>query len=309
MPLYLILWVVIQILSSLIIKSPLTTALAMAAPVLTPIVGNLLFYSLNLVLVLLMTWWMARVIDHRALVDLGLQIDRHWWLDLCFGLLLGALLMTLIFGVEWLLGWAAVIGYFHVGVANARFLVMIWQPILLFVVVGINEELLARGYQLRNLAEGLQIAAISPRGAVILAWLFSSTLFGLLHILNPNSTWVSTVALMLAGVFLGLGYVLTGRLGLSIGLHMTWNFFQGSVYGFPVSGNELSTISFIAIHQTGPPLWTGGAFGPEAGLMGISAIFIGSVLTLAWVQWRYGQLTIQTELAHYSGRNGHIRSK
>jgi membrane protease YdiL (CAAX protease family) len=297
--LYSLLWVIIQLASSLVIRSPITAALIVILPALAPIAGELLFYSVNALLVIGLTWLMARRIDYRPLADLGLHLDRHWWEDLGFGLLLGAGLMTLIFWSEWALGWITVTEYLHTTVPNATFAIAILQPIFLFIAVGINEELLSRGYHLRNLAEGFNVAAQRPRLAIIIAWILSSLIFGLLHILNPNSTWVSTFALMLAGIFLGLGYVLTGRLGLPVGLHITWNFFQGSVYGFRVSGNDLSDTALIAIQQTGPALWTGGAFGPEAGLIGIVAILLGLLATALWVQWRYGAVVLQLTLATY----------
>jgi uncharacterized protein len=94
--------------------------------------------------------------------------------------------------------------------------------------------------------------------------------------------------------------VLTGRLGLPIGIHITWNFFQGNVFGFPVSGNVFQAATFLAINQTGPRLWTGGAFGPEAGLIGLIAISLGSVLTVIWVQARYHRVRLYTPLAVYN---------
>ena len=76
---------------------------------------------------------------------------------------------------------------------------------------------------------------------------------------------LSTLYLMLTGLFFGLGYVLTGRLGLSIGLHFTWNFFQGNVYGFPVSGNIVGSASVLTIEQRGPALWTGARLAQKLG--------------------------------------------
>lgn len=300
--LYSLLWVTIQVLSSTVIQSPLTTLLIAMLPTLAPIADALLFYVVNALFVIGMTWLLAWRIDYRPLSDLGLRWDRHSVEDLSFGLLLGAVLMSLIFLAEWGLGWTTVTAYLHTTLPHTSFGIAIWQPVFLFVAVGINEELLSRGYQLRNLAEGLHVSVLQPRIAIVIAWVISSLIFGFLHIFNPNSTWVSTVALMLAGILLGAGYVLTERLGLPIGLHITWNFFQGSVYGFRVSGNDLSNTSFIAIQQTGPRLWTGGAFGPEAGLIGIVAMLLGLGLIALWVRWRYGTLTLRPALALYRDR-------
>ena len=179
------------------------------------------------------------------------------------------------------------------------FAIAILGPVTVFLVVGITEELLARGYQLRNLSEGFNGAPFAPRTAILVSWVISSSLFGLLHIFNPNATWLSILYLMLAGLFLGLGAVLTGRLGLPIGVHITWNLFQGSVYGFPVSGNLFPSARVLVIEQGGPPVWTGSAFGPEAGLIGIAAILLGCLCTLAWVQFRYRSLRVYRPLAVY----------
>jgi hypothetical protein len=144
---------------------------------------------------------------------------------------------------------------------------------------------------------------IGPSRAIVASWVISSSLFGLLHIFNPNATWQSTLYLMLTGAFFGLGYVLTGRLGLPIGLHFAWNFVQGNVYGFPVSGNIFGGATVMTIEQGGPPLWTGGAFGPEAGLLGIAAILLGCLLTLLWVKKRYKKVSFYLPLAYYTPRN------
>jgi hypothetical protein len=158
--------------------------------------------------------------------------------------------------------------------------------------------MLSRGYHLLNLAEGLNLPNISPTNALLVAWLLSSSLFGVLHAFNPNATAISTFNLMVAGLFLGLGFVLTRSLAIPIGLHITWNFFQGNVFGFPVSGTNAGA-TFIAVQQGGPDLLTGGAFGPEAGLIGLAAIALGTALTVGYVRMFYGEVRLQTELAAY----------
>ena len=131
----------------------------------------------------------------------------------------------------------------------------------------------------------------------MLAWVISSIFFGALHIGNPNATFLSTANIAVAGLMLGLGYVLTGELAIPIGLHITWNLFQANVYGFPVSGLKPLGATFLEIEQGGPETWTGGPFGPEAGLIGVSAMILGGLLITLWVRLRSGKVAIHTPLA------------
>jgi membrane protease YdiL (CAAX protease family) len=253
----------------------------------------------SLVATLASVWLAGRLLDHRPFSEFGLHPkDRNWWLDFGFGLFLGALLMTSIFLVELQFGWIRVTGTLEtVGTTGVPFFPAILAPAALFLCVGIYEELFSRGYQLQNMAEGLNFPILGPRGAVLAAWVLSSSLFGLLHLANPNATAISTVNIAFAGLLLGTGYILTGRLAIPIGLHITWNFFQGNVFGFPVSGLEPLGATFISVEQRGPSLWTGGIFGPEAGLLEIVAAVTGGLLILLWVRVLYGNVAPQIYIA------------
>jgi uncharacterized protein len=277
-------------------------ALIMVALQFAALGGNELamrvIYPLGMILASLLGLWLGgRFYDRRTLSDFGLHLNARWWADLGFGLLLGALLMAAIFAVETAAGWVQVTGTFHSASA-----LPFWPTLALglwhFVAVGISEELVTRGYLLRNLAEGMNLKRVGARRALLLAYLLSSAMFGLFHIFNPNSSWVSTLLLVAAGLFLGLGFVLTGELAIPIGLHISWNFVQGRVFGFPVSGGKAGT-TLISIQQGGPAVWTGGDFGPEAGLIGLAAIVLGCVLTLLWVKWRYKRIELVERLAAY----------
>jgi hypothetical protein len=252
--------------------------------------------------ILLSCWVASRWLDRRPFKAYGFHFSPRWWADFSFGLFLGALLMLFIFAAELSAGWIQVTGALQSLRPNTSFWAGISAYAVLFVCVGISEELLSRGYELRNLAEGLNFKPLNPRLALLLAYLLSSSMFGLFHLANPNTSWISTLNLVVAGLFLGLGYLLTGELGLSIGLHITWNFFEGNVFGFSVSGSGAGA-TFIAIQQGGPLAWTGGAFGPEAGLIGLAAIGLGSLLILLWVRWRYGAVKLQDHLAIYRPEN------
>ncbi len=242
-----------------------------------------------------LTGWL---LDRRPFANFGFHLSQRWWLDFGFGLALGGVLMAGIFGVELALGWVTVTEVWR-SVGGFSFPVAILIPAIAFLFVGYYEELLVRGYLLRNLAEGLNGHRLDSRWAVTIAWLLTSALFGFLHAGNPNATFISSFNIGLAGLFLGLGILLTGELAIPIGLHIAWNFFQGNVFGFPVSGLRVSEATAIAIQQSGPPLWTGGAFGPEAGLIGLIAIAVGSGLALLWVRWRRGPIAVHAPFAEY----------
>jgi uncharacterized protein len=246
---------------------------------------------------LLSVWLAGRFLDRRAFAEYGLHLSRGWWLDLFFGMALGALLMTAVFVVELGLGWVTVTGVFESGLPGTPFGPAVLVPAVLFLCVGFYEELVSRGYQLRNAAEGLNLPGVGPRGAVLLAWALSSAFFGYLHSANPNATPLSTIIVALAGLMLGFGYVLTGELAIPIGLHVTWNFFQGAVFGFPVSGLNIAGATFLSIDQGGPALWTGGPFGPEGGLLAPAAMAVGILLTALWVRLRRGEVAVHAPLA------------
>ena len=265
-------------------------AVVMANPLLN------LLSLLSTALAMTMSIWIAgRFLDRRRFAGFGFHLNRNWWLDFGFGLALGAVLMLIVFLVQLAAGWVIVTGTFVVREPGTRFLVALLVPLVLFLAVGFYEELFSRGYQLQNLAEGM--GAFGPRGAIVAATLLSSAVFGVLHALNPNATVFTTFNLVVAGIFLAAGYLLTGELAIPIGLHITWNFFQGNVFGFPVSGGDFRSATFIAIEQRGPALWTGGAFGPEGGLLGLGIIALGILMTVLWVRWRRGSVDLHLPLA------------
>jgi uncharacterized protein len=246
-------------------------------------------------------WLAGRFLDRRNFSGFGFHLSARWWLDLGFGLVLGAVLMTGLFLLELAAGWIQVEDYLVTGSTGAIFPLAILAPIILYICVGISEELSSRGYQLKNMAEGLKGTRFGAAGGIFAATLISSILFGLMHSANPNITLIAILNLMAAGIFLALGYILTGELAVPIGLHISWNFFQGNVFGFPVSGLDLVAAQFISIRQGGPEWLTGGAFGPEGGLAGLGAMAAGCLLILLWVKLTRGKIALATRLAEYEG--------
>ena len=208
-----------------------------------------------------------RLLDRRSIASLGLDWNRQAVRDLVFGFLLAGLLLGLVYLVEWAAGWLRFEGF--AWQLDPWPVVLGWMAFMIFtfVLVGWQEELLTRGYWLQNISEGLDLAW----GVSI-----SAGLFALAHIANPNADLQSIVGLVAAGLFLSFGYLRTRQLWLPIGLHIGWNFFEGPVFGFPVSGVQF----YWLVHQRveGPEIFTGGGFGPEAGLVILPALLLGSVL-------------------------------
>lgn len=211
-------------------------------------------------------------VERRPVTELSLRGAAR---ELAAGALLGSGLFVTVIGCLWLLG------CYHVNKVNpVSFVVTV---LAVSVSSGYNEEILTRAILFRIMEEPLGTAwALASSGA----------LFGLLHWSNPHSTVMSTLGIALAGVLLGAAYALTRRLWLAAGLHFAWNFTQGGIFGVPISGTKWSGLLDGTL--TGPPLLTGGAFGPEASLLVVllcaiaaSALLVaasrkGQILPPAW---------------------------
>lgn len=206
--------------------------------------------------------------------------------------------MGVVFGIESLLGWESIQGMIENGQPSLSFWQLLVDGLIAYVLVGVQEEWFFRGFLIKNLAEGLHLPHINSKAAVLIPYLLITLLFGFAHANNANATLVSSINLSLIGLLLGLGFILTGELAIPIGLHIAWNFTQGYIFGFPVSGSD-AHISLLATKQAGPAVWTGGAFGPEGGLMGRVAALLGVLLIYAWVRWTRRRASVQSELAQY----------
>lgn len=212
-----------------------------------------------------------RWLDRRSLTSLGVKWDHLAPRDLLMGIGLAGAMIALIFLTEWALGWLVFQGFaWDFRSLDALLLSLVYSA-LLFVGVGWTEELLSRGYWLQNLSEGINLTC---------GVLLSSFLFALAHLSNPNFSWMALLGLFASGLFFAFAYLRTGQLWLPIGLHIGWNFFEGSVFGFQVSGLEMERLILQEVH--GPAFFTGGGFGPEAGL-----ILFPVLLLTSWVIYHY----------------------
>ena len=123
--------------------------------------------------------------------------------------------------------------------------------------------------------------------AVWPAILVISLLFGYIHIRNPNATWFTAFGNALGGLMYGIAFAGGKNLWLPIGMHYAWNFVQGPVLGFAVSGGQRASI--LTLQQHGLELLTGGEFGPEGGLVGMAFRFVVIALVLGYLYLRAGR--------------------
>jgi len=236
-------------------------------------------------------WIAARYLDKRSVTDYGLQLTAGWWRDYLVGILIAIAAVGIMFAIEWSNHWIIFTGYGWTGQQAGTFLGGHLSFLGAMLLVGFHEELFSRGYQTLNLFEGLRYKAIGTRGATALAVLLTSCLFGFLHFYNPNATLVSTVNIIFAGIVLAVPFILTGQLGLSMGLHFSWNYVMAGIMGFPVSGMPVSS-TILQIQQTGPEQWTGGTFGPEGGFIGWIGMAIMLGVSCVYIKITTRKLTL-----------------
>lgn len=241
----------------------------------------------------------SRFIDRRTPGALGLKLSETWWGEYAFGLVLGAALIAIVFSAEWVMGWVRVEPRTAPGIADVPVAVL-WAFVAIKVLcVGVYEEVLFRGGLMKNLAEGF--SAAPPALAALSAAFVTALIFAGLHGTNDNFSAASFYGLTAVGLLFAAPVLLTGRLGLSIGLHTTWNFMQGGVLGYPVSG-DAENISLLVSTATGPVAWTGGVFGPEAGYLSGIAAAIGIAAIIAFVGARDKRVAILPRIAQLSRR-------
>lgn len=198
-------------------------------------------------LALAIYWAFVRFVENRPVSELSISGAGG---EFGMGLLLGSGLYSACVLILYLLG------YYQIEGLNP------WMMMLPLVPMAISsafmEELIYRGVLFRVTEEylGSWIALIA-----------TSAFFGARHLGNPDATVMGAVFIAIeAGVLLAAAYILTRRLWLSIGLHMSWNFTQAAIFSGTVSGVEMPP-GYVKAVIVGPDLMTGGMFGIEASIV------------------------------------------
>ncbi|RHJ49298.1 CPBP family intramembrane glutamic endopeptidase [Bacteroides sp. AM10-21B] len=216
--------------------------------------ANEIFYlipleALTLISVFLSAWvvWRFRKVS-LAVWGRSLALRRK---DVLAGILLAVVLYAVGFGISLLAGAIEVAGV-------ALNLSTLFISLGFCLLVAITEELALRGFVLERMLQG----GVNKFWALFL----SAALFSLIHIGNPNFDFLSFINLLLAGILLGSSYIYTRNLSFPIALHWFWNWIQGPVLGYEVSGNKFCD-GLLTLHLPEANLINGGAFGFEGSIL------------------------------------------
>ena len=225
-------------------------------------------------LLLLLVSWSCLLLRRQRLADLGLALNSRWWQQLLVGTAAGMAMMSVIA----LLMWVFSVATFGI---NPKFQAAdLALGAYLLLLAAALEELLYRGFLFQRLIDGLGVWPTQ---------LLFATIFAAGHWDNPglegSAKVVASLDLALASLLFGLAYLKTRSLALPLGLHFGWNWAQGYLLGFQVSGYEHS--GWLLPQLQAQPDWlTGGKFGAEA------TVFALVVDCLAlWLLWRWRGVT------------------
>ena len=232
------------------------------------LVGYILLESSMLLAVLTAAAIMLRF-ERCPFSDLGLSVRGHTK-GLWYGFLMAVLLYVVGFGLSLAMGEVEVIGFQF----KAWDLAGAW---VFFLLVAVFEEILMRGYILGRL--------LHTRMNKFLSLFISSALFALLHIFNPEIDFLPMLNLLLAGMLLGASYLYTKNLCFPISLHLFWNWIQGPVLGYEVSGNNFIS-SMLTLHLPEDNVLNGGVFGFEGSLICTVLMIVLTILIVWWGEKR-----------------------
>ena len=224
-----------------------------------------LYYELfSFVIILFLFIFWVKVIEKNALSSLGF-VKRNWLKYLGWGIMFSLVQMGVIALVYQVSG----IGSFELNELSLEPILFILGLFPFWLLQGGTEEVATRGWLLTRIA---------ARTNLPLAIAISSSLFGILHMGNAGVTFLSVLNIILDGVLAGLLFIYTDSIWLVVAQHGTWNYVQGNLLGFQVSGTGADASIFSFSMGSGPDWLTGGEFGAEGSIITTIVLLLSLVI-------------------------------
>lgn len=224
-----------------------------------------LYYELfSFVIILFLFIFWVKVIEKNALSSLGF-VKRNWLKYLGWGIMFSLVQMGVIALVYQVSG----IGSFELNELSLEPILFILGLFPFWLLQGGTEEVATRGWLLTRIA---------ARTNLPLAIAISSSLFGILHMGNAGVTFLSVLNIILDGVLAGLLFIYTDSIWLVVAQHGTWNYVQGNLLGFQVSGTGADASIFSFTMGDGPDWLTGGEFGAEGSIITTLVLLLSVVM-------------------------------
>ena len=225
----------------------------------------ILYYELfSFVIILFLFIFWVKVIEKNSLSTLGF-VKKNWLKYLGWGILISLLQM----GVIALVYQVGGIGTFELNELSLEPILFILGLFPFWLLQGGTEEVATRGWLLTRIA---------ARTNLPLAIAISSSLFGILHMGNAGVTFLSVLNIILDGVLAGLLFIYTDSIWLVVAQHGTWNYVQGNLLGFQVSGTGADASIFSFTMGDGPDWLTGGEFGAEGSIITTLVLLLSVVM-------------------------------
>ncbi len=218
-------------------------------------------------------------IEHKPIISYGFE-GEHRLRYFIYGFLFGFIALSALVGAMMLLGFIRFDGVHLYGWGILRYAV-VWGGV--FVIVGLYEEYLLRGYLQATLSRGIGVWW----SAIIL-----SIAFGSLHLFNPGESRIGIISVVEVGLVLCLSLWYLKTLWWAIGFHVAWDWAESYFWGTADSGLVMKGHLFD-VQPHGNILWSGGATGPEGSLLVIVLLLI--VAALMWITWH--KKTTATDLS------------
>ena len=239
----------------------------------------------------------VRFFDKSTFEKYGLKLGAKWFKEFAFGCMVAAFQISLFFAMLHWMGHLTIVDQFVVNRTEYSFVGGFLSEMYRQLQVGIFEEIIFRVFLFFIIYEMLKSFKVASTSSIIFSCVLNSLVFGILHLENDSATWLSALNLSIDALTLWIPFLLTGRIGMSIGMHFSWNFVQGAIFGFANSGTEVKA-SILKIELSNFPI-TGGGFGPEGStvLLGLSAIAL--IFIYCWKQWNHIKPWLNPKLLTY----------